>query len=134
MEALVARILSDSVLALDVGNDKNVKPGMQFEIWESGEEIIHPETKESLGNLEIIKGRVEVFNVMPKMCLAKSVRHTVTKTKTVFPFDNLIMPFAPRRESYEVDVIEKMKVDKTNSDYEQRLVVKVGDRARLVIS
>jgi len=134
MEAIVAQILSDSVLVLDVGFDKDVKPGMQFEIWEPGEEIIHPETKESLGNLEIIKGKVEVFNVMAKMCMAKSVRHTVTKTKIVMPFDNLVFPFSPRKESYEVDVIEKMKVDKTNSDYEQRLVVKVKDRARSVNS
>ncbi len=134
METVVARILSEEIVVLGAGADKNVKEGMRFEIWEPGEEILDPVTKESLGSLEIVKGRVDVIRVMAKMCMAKSIKNTVTKTRMVSPLSTLFSPLSSHAESYEVDVMEKMKVDRTDSDYEQRLVVRVGDRARVVVA
>ena len=47
----------------------------KFEIFETGEEIFDPNTKESLGTLDTIKETIEAINVLPKMCIC---RHLTT--------------------------------------------------------
>jgi hypothetical protein len=130
MQTKVVKILSDTAVVLGVGANQGVGEGHAFVIFEPGEEIIDPETKESLGSLEIVKGRVKVAHVMPQMCIARTERRTVTRTKTVSPLATV--GFFPREEKYDVEVVEKLNVETVDEDFERKKTVRVGDLARSV--
>ena len=117
-------------MVLGAGADKGVGIGMEFVIYEKGDEIIDPETKESLGCLEIVKGYVTVVNVQEKVSICKTKARTITRTRTInySPFGAM---FGPRQEEYEVDKVDRLKVDATDPEYPQRLIVRVADSARL---
>ena len=68
----VAKILDEYQVILNVGLNQGVEPGMVFVIYEQGEVVKDPETKEPLENLEIVKGEVEVIHVQQSICLARS--------------------------------------------------------------
>ena len=68
----VAKILNEFQLILNVGSRQGVAKGMAFVVYEEGEEIQDPETGQSLGKLEIVKGEVEVSHVQETLCLAQS--------------------------------------------------------------
>jgi len=131
MDALVARILSATDIVLNVGSDDGVRTGQEFLIYELGEEICDPITKESLGQLEIQKGRVTVLAVQAKMCTAQTGKRTHQKTEIMDPYRSVTSIFGATR-TYDVTVQEKLKVLQPGSDYEQRLYVRVGDRARSI--
>ncbi|HEC62269.1 MAG TPA: hypothetical protein ENI27_08455 [bacterium] len=63
----IARILSSTTLIINRGTEHGVKNGMKFIIFEEGDEITDPETGESMGHYEHVKGTVEVFNAQERM-------------------------------------------------------------------
>ena len=132
MEAKVSRILSNSEIVLNVGEDKGVKQGQGFLIYEVGPEILDPDTNESLGNLEIHKGTVTVIDVQPRMCIAQTQKRAFQKTRVVDPWSGVLNAFSRHTETTEVTVQDKLKVDATDSDYEEKLIVRVGDSARSI--
>lgn len=70
--AKVAKILNEFQLVLNVGAQQGVKKGMQFIIFEEGEEIKDPQSGSSLGRMELVKGEVEVTHVQDALCLVQS--------------------------------------------------------------
>ena len=68
----VAKILNEFQLVLSAGTKQGVKKGMVFVVYEVGEEIKDPESGESLGKLEIVKGEVEIYHVQDSICMAQS--------------------------------------------------------------
>ena len=75
VEGRVARILSKTELVLNVGEEQSVKEGMEFVVYEVGEQVIDPESEEELGPLETVKGRVKVWHVMPRTSRARSLTY-----------------------------------------------------------
>lgn len=63
----IIRILDDQRLIINVGLQHGVQIGDRFYIYESGEEIIDPESGESLGQMELVKAEVEVIHVQEKI-------------------------------------------------------------------
>ena len=131
MNTKVVKILTETELVLGAGSDKGVEIGMEFVIYENGEEIIDPATSESLGHLEIIKGYVLVVNVQEKLSVCKTKTRTITKTRTTTTPTISAFFGARQQEEYEIDKVEKLRVESTDPDYIQRLIVRVGDNARL---
>lgn len=117
----IARILDEYTVVLNVGKEHGVKKGMMFLIYQEGEEICDPDSKESLGMLEIPKGEVEIVGVQNKSSIAKS-----SETETVPLF--YIPTFTRRirvRLSVKPEDIEPMEtVEKT---------VRVGDKVKQII-
>ena len=79
----VARILGEFQLVLNVGAQQGVKKDMTFIIYEEGEEIKDPESGQSLGKLEMVKGEVEVVHVQDTICVAESQEIRKDKEPTV---------------------------------------------------
>jgi hypothetical protein len=133
MKTKVVKILSETELVLGSGSNNGVREGMEFVIYEDGDEIIDPETKLSLGTLEIVKGYVTVVNVQPQLSITKTQAHTITRTRRVHHGLSALVAFGGsiREEEFEVEKIDKLKVEKVDPTYEKRLVVRVGDKARL---
>jgi hypothetical protein len=123
----VARIFSPTHVALSAGSIDGVQTGMVFVIFSLTDEIFAPVTGESLGRLEIIKGRVKVNYVQEKMCQATTFVQTFKRT--INPLPTFTSPFMEREvtESYPVE----LKVEEV-TPHEVDLTVRVGDLARNV--
>lgn len=139
METKVVKIISETEVVLGLGSNKGVEEGMRFVIYEPDEEIRDPETKESLGYLEIVKGYVRVEHVMPNMCTAK----TNYRTETRFERVNLLNPLGalslPSLLNLQVprtvtvgDTLLVNEDDKDDEYANRDRTVRVGDRAREV--
>ena len=71
----VVKILDDYTYVIDAGadTDEKLKKGQTCYIYNIGEEIINPFTKESLGHLEIPKAYCTVIHVQENMSTIQSV-------------------------------------------------------------
>jgi hypothetical protein len=132
IETKIVRILSESVVVLGAGSSQGVREEMEFLIYELGDEIFDPETKESLGRLEIAKGHVRVIHLQQSIATARTTKQTVRKTVQNPLFQNPMFYslFGAREETVEIEVFEKLKVQDQDAEYSSKLTVRVGDFAR----
>ncbi|MGA9098649.1 MAG: hypothetical protein WB392_06915 [Methanotrichaceae archaeon] len=70
--ATVAAVIDMYKVVINRGSEHGVKVGDRFLIYRSTNEIIDPETKKSLGRLELSKGKGSVIFTDPKMALVES--------------------------------------------------------------
>jgi hypothetical protein len=68
----VAAIIDDTTLVLSVGSDRGVFEGQLFAIVSTHDQVFDPDTGESLGEWESVKGRVIVTHVQQRMATAQS--------------------------------------------------------------
>lgn len=66
----IAKIVDEYSVILNIGSNHGVLPKMIFDIYDLGDEIKDPDTGESLGKWEIVKGRVMVKHVQEKLSFA----------------------------------------------------------------
>ena len=127
----VARILSEHELVLNVGREHGVKEGMKFVIFSESDQIFDPETGEDLGPLEIVKGRVKVFNVQERISRARTETYEVDLPPA--PELTLAVDFLTRTRSRRETRREKLKVEESDvKPIEEEYTVKVGDKVRSV--
>ncbi len=69
----VARILNSRVVIINAGSEKGVTVGMCFDIM-GNEDIVDPDTKETLGSIERATLRVKVTEVQEKMSFASTYK------------------------------------------------------------
>ncbi len=86
MNIKIAKVIDRYTLVLNKGEKDGIKVGQRFLIYSIGDEIIDPDTKESLGNLEIVKGTGRVTNLQDKMAtigsdMKSSPSRTVRRVK-----------------------------------------------------
>jgi hypothetical protein len=116
----IAHILSPTRVVLAAGTEQGVQDGMEFIIYELSDPISDPETNESLGQLELHKGRVRVIHVQDKL----STAITLPKRRPAL----LFMPFEGRWTEREELSVEPSAATMVKED----LTVRVGDRVRSV--
>lgn len=80
----VAKIISPSKIAINLGLKDGVEVGMKFIIYEEGEMICDPETRESLEPLELVKGKVEIINVQEKISIGESFEIISTTIDAIY--------------------------------------------------
>jgi hypothetical protein len=83
MEAKVIKIVDDYKIAINKGLNDGIKKNDIFIIFEKGEELFDPDTKESLGFLEIPKLKMKVFNIQEKMSLLESAETTIETDRKI---------------------------------------------------
>ena len=66
-EAKVASIIDNYRVVINKGSNEGIRVGQRFLILTIGEEIFDPDTKESLGKIEIVKGKGEVIHVQDRL-------------------------------------------------------------------
>ena len=69
----IVRIVDEQRIVINVGLEHGVHPGDKFHILEMGEELSDPETGQSLGVLELVKGVMEALHVQEKLSLLMTV-------------------------------------------------------------
>ena len=83
-EIRIAYIIDPSTLVLNVGNVDGIEKGQRFLVYGlSDDEIIDPQTGDSLGYLEIVRGTGSVSYVQEKMCIIQSDKPTPTTNLSI---------------------------------------------------
>ena len=72
IEGKVAKILDDKTLVLNVGRAQEVTQGMLFCIYAEVEEVTDPETGESLGSWEAVKGYVQATHPQDRLTVCRA--------------------------------------------------------------
>ncbi len=83
MDAIVIKIVDDYKVAINKGSNDGINKNDIFMIFEKGEELFDPDSKESLGFLEIPKLKMKVFNTQEKMSLLESAETTIETDRKV---------------------------------------------------
>lgn len=63
--------------------ESSVRKGQRFLIYSQGKELFDPETNESLGHLEIVRGTGVVSHVQERMCTITSDQRRSTTRRTI---------------------------------------------------
>lgn len=88
-EAKIASVVDQYRVVINAGRADGVKVGQRFLIYKIGDEVVDPDTKESLGRLEVVKGIGEVIHVQEKMAtLQTTEKHEIQRRPTLSSFFN----------------------------------------------
>ena len=120
----IVKIPSEYEVVINAGKNKSISVGDEFEIYEPGEEIFDPDTKESLGILDYIKDTVQAVTVLEKLTICKHI--------TTSP-SNLISTIASLTQSQVV--VEKLNVnydDLSQYPNDPSKKINLGDAVRLI--
>lgn len=129
LEGLVATIVSERELAINIGSDHGVTRGMKFKVLTgSPTEITDPQTGEKLGAISRTKVRVMAELVLPKFSVCKTYRTYRTGSTLNAGLSHL---FAPSRT-----VTETLRAE--DADYvpelsEEESFVKKGDKVEQIL-
>jgi hypothetical protein len=122
IQTKIAKILSPTKVVLSAGAEHGVLEGMIFVIYELGDAVQDPETREPLGQLELHKARIKVSQVQERLSVATTLPRHVERNLIPTPsfrYTETEYPALPLDESVATAVVE-----------ERKLTVKVGDLAR----
>lgn len=123
-EALVAKVADLKTIVINRGLEHGLEPGQRIQVYSIGEEIIDPETKQSLGKLEIIKGTGKVVHVQEKIATVSSDMKT-TPSKTIRRDPTGLSAFMGSFQSYqEEEILPPITVDFDNPE--------IGDKVRTI--
>jgi len=122
IEGKVAKIIDEYTVVINKGSDNGVEENMRFIIYEKGKEIIDPDSKESLGYFEYVKGKVKVDVVNEKYSIAKSYQQAIVGVPNYFN----IGAIAPKE--LPLDEETKKGLDKSGITR-----VKIGDLVRQIL-
>jgi len=64
--AKVIKVINEYEVVINKGADDNIKDDNIFLVYNLGDELIDPDTNESLGRLELICGKAKVKHIQPK--------------------------------------------------------------------
>lgn len=75
LRGVIAALLTDRELVINLGSDHGVTVGMKFAVLNSrGIDIVDPTTHEPIGSVEVPKVIVEVSRVEPKLSVARTFK------------------------------------------------------------
>lgn len=128
----VLKILDSYRVVINLGKDK-VKKGQKFIIYDEGEQVTDPDTKESLGKLEILKATVEIEHIQDRFSIAVSEGHTVTKRVYAPPWQYSWASslFGTTSEVVSEEVRDPLPIGSTELPPVDR-TIRVGDLVRSV--
>ncbi len=135
----VAKVLNAREVAINLGSAQGVRPGMYFDVVARHEDIVDPDTRESLGAIERPKTRVKITWVQEKLSLASTCKsrevnvggdiHVRDFSKALPDFSRALMP-AKWVKKYETF---KTKEEPAEPLDEKESLVKVGDAVVQVV-
>lgn len=123
----VAAIKSDYAIIINKGYEDGVEEDMKFVIYEEGDEIMDPDTKESLGRLEYYKAKVKVKIPSEKYSWAETYETYSVSSADWLAAVVSVHSQVTRQERVKLPLNESIPVQKMSQ------IVKVGDLVRQII-
>ena len=106
--AKVASVVDQFRVVINLGSLDGVKTSQRYVIYNIGEEIFDPDTHESLGRLELVKGRGAVIHVQDRMATLQTI------------------------DSKKVENSYLLSLSKVREEPQAFIDAKIGDFARLI--
>ncbi len=127
MKGKIIRILNHEEVLLNVGTKDGVKEGMNFVIISIGEQVIDPATREKLGAIETIKGKITITLTQERFSRARTLitEHSVPVSAAGF-WERTKPKMEKTPEQRSKLKINEQQVIPLNED----LTVKLGDFVR----
>ncbi|QDF28290.1 hypothetical protein [Halarcobacter anaerophilus] len=79
----VIKVINDYTVVINAGYNDDIQENYEFLIYEKGEELFDPDTNESLGFLENVKGTASPIHIQNKMTTLKSNKYSVLEQKKI---------------------------------------------------
>ena len=76
IEGKVAKILDESNLIISVGSSQGVQQGLPFIVFAPGDEVVDPDSGESLGTWEAVKGEIVANHVQERISICAAAPPT----------------------------------------------------------
>ena len=135
VEGKVAKILDDQTLILNVGSAQGVVQGMVFSIFAPVEEVKDPDSGETLGAWEAVKGYVQATHPQERLTVCRA--YAATRAASTDPKERGTHTLSA--ELVEVSMLQggsvktRLNVDRSQlSGMPEVGPIQVGDRARSV--
>lgn len=81
----VAHVISELRVVINKGSNAGIKMNQRFLLYTIGEDIVDPDTGQSLGKLELVKGTGRVTHVQPLQATIESDMERNVRTSRRFP-------------------------------------------------
>ncbi len=83
IEGKIAKIVDEQTVVINRGSEAGVRDGMKFAIFSGGDAVTDPDTGESLGTWEVVKGCVKTTHVQEKLsvCAVIETEQTAEQKK-----------------------------------------------------
>lgn len=101
----VVKILNADTIVINKGAADGVTTGNRFLIYHLGDELFDPDTKDSLGTLEIVCGEGKPTHIQEHITTLTSDRYEIRKTKTVVK-RNSFFSSGDVEETYDPETIQ----------------------------
>ncbi|MDD4111181.1 MAG: hypothetical protein PHS54_06540 [Clostridia bacterium] len=121
----IAKIQDKYRVIINKGASDGVTKNMKFYVYEEGEEIIDPDTKEIIENEEIVKAYLKVIHIQEKIAILES-DETETIVKKVPGLIESLTINGLASSTTKRDVMKPLNVGMTIDD-EIDLTIKVGN-------
>ena len=72
----VVQLLSQSRLVVNRGSHDGIREGQLVLIYAMGDELFDPDTNESLGQVELIKGKAKVVHLQDRIATVENIERT----------------------------------------------------------
>lgn len=79
----IAQIISPSRVVINAGRDDGLRKGQRAIIYSVGDEVFDPDTQESLGRLELVKGEGKIQNVQDRISTLYGFKIEKTKQRPI---------------------------------------------------
>lgn len=86
----IVKIIDAFQIVINKGSADGITDYMNFLVYEEGEEIIDPDTKKSLGILEIAKGKLRVKHIQENLTTLESDEFDTETSRKIFSFAEYI--------------------------------------------
>lgn len=126
----VARILNPREVIINAGSEKGVATGMYFDVVRS-EDILDPDTSQSLGSIQRATIRLKITSVQEKMSFASTYRKNEVNVGGLGPNIGILSrTFLPPRW---IAKYETLRTEEKTLEDEMERSVKTGDTVVQVV-
>ena len=121
----IAQIIDETKIVINIGSAAGVKTGQEFVIYQEGDEIFDPETKESLGKLELIKGSIIIDHVQEKLSIGAT--KVIEKKEEKKTLSEMMVDASVQTDKER----QKLNIDRIDTHPQSKIFpVKIGDWVR----
>ena len=128
--AKIVKILNNTQVVIDKGLENGIREGMEFIIYDDGEEVRDPNSGKIIDRLEIPKGKVIVTHVMPKLSLLETGEKLVKIPSALEQAINVLDVYAPRIERVKQTLNIEGPTSALMELLKQQKTVRIGDKVR----
>lgn len=134
LTGLVAAILNERELVINIGSEEGIEQGMKFKVLDEPFEVRDPETDELLDTISQQKIRVKVVEVRRLVAIARTYEtYKLTTGGYRYPTTAMLDIFGPPRTETRVRTLRYDDSEAPKPIDPAKCIVKIGDKVELIL-